>query len=84
MWTELGLHNGAKGTVVDSVHTDSEGPISGGVPEAVVGQFQDLSQSTDIEPLLEGYERSVAIPMKQVEWKHGNLTLIQRQFPLMM
>ena len=74
--TESGLHNGAKVTVVDFVYTDSERPINGGVPEAVVVQFRNLSISTHIEPFLEGYERGVAIPMKQVEWKHVTLNLM--------
>ena len=33
---------------------------------------------------IEGYGKSVAIPMKQVEWKHIALSLMQRQFPLML
>ena len=64
MWTEVGLHNSAKGTVVDFLYMDYEGPRNGVVPEPVMVQFQDLSKSTYIEPFLEGYEQSVAIPMK--------------------
>ena len=67
MWTEVGLHNGAKGTVVIFGYTDSEGPINGGVSETVVVKFRYLSKSTDIEPFLEGHEQSLAIPIKQVE-----------------
>ena len=75
LWTTVGLYNGANGTVVDSVYMDSEGPRNGGVPEALAVQFRDLAKITDIDPFLEGYEQSVEIPMKQVEWKHGALTL---------
>ena len=67
MWTEVGLHNGAKGTVVIFGYTDSEGPINGGVSETVVVNFRDLSKISDIEPFLEGHEQSVEIPIKQVE-----------------
>ena len=45
MWTEVGLHNGAKGTVVIFGYTDSEGPINGGVSETVVVNFRDLSKN---------------------------------------
>ena len=44
----------------------------------------DLAKITDIEPFLEGYEQSVLIPMKQVEWKHGTLTLMRRKFKLIL
>ena len=57
MWTEFGLHNSAKGTVVDFMYTDYEGPRNGIVaPEAVVVQFRDLAESTGIEPFIEGYK----------------------------
>ena len=39
LWNEVELHNGAKGTVIDFVYTDSEGTRNGGAPEAVVVQF---------------------------------------------
>ena len=65
-WTEVGLNNGYKVTVVDFVYTDSEGPRNGDVPEAVLEQFLYLTEITDIEPFIEGCERSVAIPMKNV------------------
>ena len=67
LWTEVGLSNITRGTVLDFVYKDSEGTINGGVPEAVVVQFQDLVESTDIEPFLEEHEQSVPIPMRQVE-----------------
>ena len=56
LWTEVGLHNGSKGTIVDFLYTDFKGPINGGVLEAVVVQFRALTESIDIEPFLEGYE----------------------------
>ena len=58
MWTGFGLHNCAKGKVVDFVYTDSEVPKNCGIPEAVVVQFWCFPKSTDIEPFIEGYERS--------------------------
>ena len=42
MWTEVGLHNGAKGKVINFVYIDASGPRNGGVPEAVVVQFRYL------------------------------------------
>ena len=39
LWTEVGFHNGAKGTVEDFVYTDYEIPIKCGVPEAAVVQL---------------------------------------------
>ena len=60
------------------------GPRNGGVSEDVVVQFRDLAKSTHVENFLEGYELSVAIPMKQVEYKHGTLTLMQIRYPLML
>ena len=67
LWTEVGLSNITRGAVLYFVYKDSEGTINGGVPEAVVVQFQDLVESTDIETFLEEHEQSVPIPMKQVE-----------------
>ena len=84
MWTEVGLHNGAKVTVVIFGYTDSEGPINGGVSETVVVNFRDLSKSTDNEPFLEGFEQGVVIPIKQVEYKHEHSTLLRGKFPLML
>ena len=48
LWTEVVLHNGAKGTVVNAKNTDSEGPRHGGVPETVVVQLRNLAKITDI------------------------------------
>ena len=64
LWTEVGLHNGANGTVVDLVYTNSEGLRNGGVPESVVVKFWDLAENTYIESFLEGCEQSLTIPMK--------------------
>ena len=55
LWTEVGLHNGAKGKVVDFVYMGYGGPRTGGVSEAVVVQFRNLAKSTHIENFLEGY-----------------------------
>ena len=84
LWTEVVLHNGAKVTVVDFMYTGSEGTRNGGVPETAVVQFRYLSERTHIETFLEGYEQSVLIPMKRVEWKHGTLTLMPRKFKLIL
>ena len=84
VWTEVGLHNGAKGKVIDFVYVDASGPLSGNVPEAVVVQFHSLAGEDQIPPFLNDYCRSVAIPRKQVEWKHNGETLIRTQFPLML
>ena len=84
MWTEVGLHNGAKGKVINFVYIDASGPRNGGVPEAVVVQFRFLAGEDDIQKFLYGYPRSVTITMKQVEWKHNGKTLIWTHFPLVL
>ena len=84
LWTEVGLHNGAKGKVIKFFYIDASGPRNIGVTEAIVFQSQYLVSEDDIQPSLDGYTRSVAITMKQVEWKHNDKTLIWRNFPLML
>ena len=76
LWTEVGLYNVTKGTVVYYVYTDSEGSINGGVLDAVVIQLRYLAEGTHIGPFIEVYERSVVIPMKKVEWEKVTLTLM--------
>ena len=66
LWTEVGLHNGAKGTIVDFVYTTSAGPRNGALPEAVVVQFRELH--SDVQPFLQDVPRTVAIPPFAVEW----------------
>ena len=84
LWTEVGVHNGAKGKVIGFVYIDASGPRNGGVPEAVVVQFRYLAGEDYIQMFLGVYTRSLEIPMKQVEWKHNGKTLIRTQFPLML
>ena len=38
-WSEVGLHNGARGKAVDFVYKDSSGPRSGALRESVLVQF---------------------------------------------
>ena len=70
--------------MINFVYIDTSGPRNGGVPEAVVVQFRFLAGEDDIRLFLDGYPRSVAIPMKQVEWKHNGKTLIWTHFPLVL
>ena len=42
MWNKVGLHNGAKGEVVDFIYKDKYMPRSGNLPEAVVAEFFEL------------------------------------------
>ena len=65
LWTEVVLHNGAEVKQIDFVYIDSSGPKNGGVHNAVVVQFIFLSGEDDIQPFLDGYPRSVAIPMNK-------------------
>ena len=66
LWTEVGLDNHTKGTVLYFLYTYSEGPRNGGVPKAVAVQLWYLAKSTHIEPFLEVYEQSVEIPIKRL------------------
>lgn len=82
LWAEVGLHNGARGKVVDFVYKDSSGPRSGVLPEAVVVQFRALDES--VAPFLPVIPNTVAIPTIQAEWLDNGKTLMRRQFPLML
>ena len=84
LWTEVGLHDGAKVKMINFVYIDALVPRNGVVPEAVVVQFRSLSGEDDIKLFIGGNPRNVTIPMKQVEWKHNVKTLIRMQFPLML
>jgi len=46
LWADVGLHNGAKGKVVDIVYkiTDGTGPSDTVLPNAVVVQFDHLCE----------------------------------------
>lgn len=83
LWTDVGLHNGAKGIVVDLVYKTPAGPTFGDLPEAVVVQFCDLD--AEIDQYLDGVPRTVAIPLITAEWKSpsGNGGVFTReQIPL--
>lgn len=85
LWSEVGLHNGAKGKVVDIVYTTANGPRDGNLPEAVVVQFDDLSN--DVDSFLSDMPCSVAFPVQTVEWKNPsklNQDFICKQFPLVL
>ena len=85
LWTEVGLHNRAKGKVVDIVYKHATGPrVNNGktLPEAIVVQFNELAD--EVEPFFEGEEKTVAIPVSSFEWGHGAKTFIRKQFPLVL
>ena len=81
--SEVGLHNGAIGEVVDFVYTSSDGPRTGDLPEAVVVKFPQLS--AQFRPFLETVPGSVAIPASVAEWpnptRNGGI-FTMKQFPL--
>ena len=85
LWTEVGLHNRAKGKVVDIVYKNAAGPrINNGknLPEAIVVKFHELAD--EVEPFFEGQERTVAIPVSSFEWRHGSQFFVRKQFPLIL
>ena len=83
LWTAAGLHNGAKGKVVDFVYTTPEGPRSGSLPESVVVHFPHLQDNVDA--FLPGLPKTVSIPTTQAEWSDtAGKVLTRRQFPLML
>ena len=58
LWTEVGLHNGAKGKVVDIVYKNAAGPrINNGknLPEAIVIELHKLAD--EVESFFEGQEK---------------------------
>ena len=82
LWTHVGLHNGARGKVIDFVYMNSDGTLSQTLPEAVVVQFSHLEP--DMTAFLEYYPGSVAIPTITAEWKKpsGNGVFTRTQLPL--
>ena len=85
LWTEVGLHNRAKGKVVDIVYKNAAGPrINNGknLPEAIVVKFYEINH--EVEPFFEGEEKTVAIPVSSFKWRHGSKTFIRKQFPLIL
>ena len=59
IWTPIGLHNGARGKVIDFAYMNSDGTRSQTLPEAVVVKFVHLEP--DMPAFLEDYTGSVAI-----------------------
>ena len=83
MWSEVVLHNGAKGKVVDVVYLTKEGPFSADLPESVVVKFSLLSHA--VKPFFSKIPGSVAFPPPTVECQIGlgnKLKMSRRQFPL--
>ena len=83
LWSEVGLHNGAKGKVVDIVYRNQAGPLGNELPLAIVVQFDVLSD--EIEPFLEDVPRSIPIPLQTAEWTNPSdisKKYIRKQFPL--
>jgi ATP-dependent DNA helicase PIF1 len=83
LWTAAGLHNGAKGKVVDFVYTTPDGPRSGSLPKSVVVQFPHLDETVDA--FLPGLPKTVSIPTIQVEWSNtAGKVYTRKQFSLML
>jgi len=84
LWADVGLHNGAKGKVVDIVYkiSDGTGPSDTVLPNAVVVQFEHLNE--EVVPFLDAFPRSVAIPFAEHEWRHNSDVYNRKQFPLML
>jgi len=81
----VGLHNGARGRVVDFVYMMSEGPHHPlkQSPKAMVVEFSHLHES--VPPFLFHKPKTAAIPPINAEWMNANGdTMIQKQFPLML
>ena len=84
-WVDFGLHNGAKGKVVDFVYKHADGPqINNGkaLIEGVVVQFH--SKGEGVEPFIEGVPNTVAIEFFSAEWKIRTKYSICKQFPLVL
>ena len=83
LWTEIGLHNGAMGVVVDIIYEDSVGPTNGSLPKAVVVQFPDLDDS--IPCFLPDVQKTVSIPVVSRTWIGANFKEhYRKQVPLIL
>ena len=83
LWTDVGLKNGAKVTVIDFIYNNNEDPRSGKLKEAVVFQFHELD--IEVIPFLLGAPWTVVNPVHRVEWKIGNSdTFIWHQIPIIL
>ena len=82
IWTDVGLHNSARGKVIDFVYTNLSGPINGDIIEAVVVKFWELD--AQFVPFIPNYPNIVAIPAIQAEWKPNVQNLIHKHFPIMI
>ncbi|HEY0652265.1 MAG TPA: AAA family ATPase, partial [Chryseosolibacter sp.] len=84
IWQEVGLHNGAKGKVIDIVYDSSNGPRSDCLPNCVVVVFPDLDEA--IPSFLDDVPKSVAIPVVTTEWPKGTSSgyFSRSQIPLVL
>ena len=80
--TPVGLHNGARGKVVDFVYMNSDGPRYQTFPQAVVVQVSHLQ--TYMPAFLEYYPGNFAIPTITDEWEKpsGNGVFTRTHLPL--
>ena len=60
LWTPVGLHNDARGKLINFFYMNSDGPRSQTLPEAVFVQFSHLDP--DMPGFVEDYPGSVDIP----------------------
>ena len=64
LWVDVGLHNGAKGKVVDFVYKNANEPCMNKgeeSPEDVVVKFHSMEKG--IKPFLDGVPNTVTIPV---------------------
>ena len=82
LWTPVGLHNGARGKVLDFFYMNSDGSQYQNLPEAVVVQLINLDP--DMPTFQEDYPGSVSIPTINDEWEKPSINglFIRTQFPL--
>jgi ATP-dependent exoDNAse (exonuclease V) alpha subunit len=85
LWTDVGLHNGAKGTVEGFVYATSEGPgRNGTLPNAVVVSFPHLNDS--LPSYFEHVPKTLAIPPQLFSWSVAgrNHFMSRTQVPLQL
>ena len=85
LWVDVGLHNGAKGKVVDFLYKHADGPQTKNgkeFPEAFVVQFHSMAEG--VEPFLGGLPNTVAVPVVLAKWRICTKYFIRKQFPLVL